>query len=321
MSHDRTRSGVPDLLDRLRSEFAAYGFVDAATQIYSALVALLLIGRYPQAPTYWPWLVLSHFLGACALHGVIQLHHQRPGHRGLDLLRHIYPLPLFVGFYSETEALNRLFFFNYLDLHFFWWEQRFFGSQPSLDWMHRFPDRWVAELLFGAYFSFYLMIVGLGVALWMRERAAFRHFVSVTVFVFYVCYLAYIALPVVGPRVAYPGVVSPPLQIDEFVTSPITPPASVQAAAFYRLMDWIYRHFEGAGAAFPSSHVAVAIVTVWFSFRYLRSIRWLHAFVAGLLCLSTVYGRYHYVLDVLGGILAAAVLIPVGNWLYFRTRS
>ena len=37
-----------------------------------------------------------------------------------------------------------------------------------------------------------------------------------------------------------------------------------------------------------------------------------------LLCLSTVYCRYHYVVDVLAGLVTAAVVIPLCNWLYFR---
>jgi membrane-associated phospholipid phosphatase len=40
-----------------------------------------------------------------------------------------------------------------------------------------------------------------------------------------------------------------------------------------------------------------------------------------LLCLSTVYCRYHYVVDVAAGILTAAVLVPLGNWFYFRFRG
>jgi membrane-associated phospholipid phosphatase len=37
-----------------------------------------------------------------------------------------------------------------------------------------------------------------------------------------------------------------------------------------------------------------------------------------LLCLSTVYCRYHYAIDVLAGLVAAAIAIPTGNWLYFK---
>jgi membrane-associated phospholipid phosphatase len=90
----------------------------------------------------------------------------------------------------------------------------------------------------------------------------------------------------------------------------------VQDAVFFKLMAWIYHHFEAAGAAFPSSHVAVAIATVYFSFLYLRPIRHAHAITTVLLCVSTVYGRYHYVVDVIAGAATAAVLLPVANRLY-----
>jgi membrane-associated phospholipid phosphatase len=66
----------------------------------------------------------------------------------------------------------------------------------------------------------------------------------------------------------------------------------------------------------PSSHVAVAITTLWFSFRYLPRIRLVHLTVTILLCLSTVYCRFHYAVDVVAGVLVAAVLVPLGNWLY-----
>ena len=95
-------------------------------------------------------------------------------------------------------------------------------------------------------------------------------------------------------------------------------PEAVQAGVFFRLMGWVYRVFEAPGSALPSSHVAVALCTVFFSFRYLRRIRYVHLAVAVLLCLSTVYCRYHYAVDVLGGLVTAAVLIPAGNWLYFK---
>ena len=84
-------------------------------------------------------------------------------------------------------------------------------------------------------------------------------------------------------------------------------------------MEWIYRVFEAPGAAFPSSHVAVAACTVFFSFRYLRPIRYFHLALVFLLCLGVVYGRYHYVVDVLGGLFVTATLLPLGNWLYSKT--
>jgi membrane-associated phospholipid phosphatase len=169
-----------------------------------------------------------------------------------------------------------------------------------------------------SYFSYYLMIVGVGLALFLRNRQHFHHYISVVSFVFYVCYLIYIFLPVIGPRIIYSNIAAftpPPeaLPVEAWVF-----PASVQSGPFFQIMAFIYEHLESIGAAFPSSHVAIALVTVYFSFRYLPKIRWVHLVVALLLCLSTVYCRYHYAVDVVAGALTAALLLPLGNWLYRR---
>ena len=83
-------------------------------------------------------------------------------------------------------------------------------------------------------------------------------------------------------------------------------------------MALIYDVFEAPGAALPSSHVAASICTVWFSFRYRLRVRHLHLVAVILLCLSTIYCRYHYVIDVLAGLLTIAVLLPLGNQLFNR---
>jgi membrane-associated phospholipid phosphatase len=120
---------------------------------------------------------------------------------------------------------------------------------------------------------------------------------------------------VVGPLIFYRDIDGYQLPAAVRPAATLAFPAAVQAGPFSRLMVWVYYPFETPGASFPSSHVAVAIVTVYFSFLYLRRIRWPHFVAMILLCAATVYCRYHYVVDVLGGCLAAA-LIPLGNRLY-----
>jgi membrane-associated phospholipid phosphatase len=99
---------------------------------------------------------------------------------------------------------------------------------------------------------------------------------------------------------------------------PPTYPAEVKAGFFYGLVAFLYRYFESEGAAFPSSHVALALVTLYFSWVYLPRIRWLHLVFAVGLCMGTVYCRFHYVVDVFGGVLTAGMLLPVANRLYWK---
>lgn len=296
-----------------------YTFVDYATQAYLALVGLLILLFHNATVPAWPRLLGAHAAGLVLVHWLIQAHARRKPAPPLDFLRHFYPVLLYTAFFVETGSLNRMFFPDYLDPMVARWEQALFGCQPSVLFMQKLPWLAVSELFYVSYFSYYIMIGGVGIALYLRSRQQFYHYVSVVSFLFYVCYLIYIFLPVIGSRVFFH-------QVDGYTLPEATQqlaltdayPEAVQAGVFFRIMRWVYRVFEAPGAALPSSHVAVALCTVFFSFRYLRPIRYIHLAVALLLCLSTVYCRYHYAIDVLAGLVAAAIAIPTGNWLYFK---
>lgn len=296
-----------------------YTFVDYATQAYLALVGLLILFFHNSTVPGWPRLLGAHVACLLLVHWLIHAHARRKPAPLLDFLRHFYPVLLYTALFVETGSLNRMFCQEYLDPMVIRWEQALFGCQPSVLFMQKLPWLVVSELFYASYFSYYIMIAGVGIALFLRSRRQFFHYVSVVSFLFYVCYLIYIFLPVIGSRVFFHQVEGYALpEATQYLALTDTYPEAVQAGVFFRLMRWAYRVFEAPGAALPSSHVAVALCTVFFSFRYLRRIRYVHLAVALLLCLSTVYCRYHYALDVLAGLVTAAVLIPAGNWLYFK---
>jgi membrane-associated phospholipid phosphatase len=302
-------------------ETGRYTFVDGVTQAYVGLVGLLVLFAHGDAVPRWRLLVAAHVAALVLIHALIRFQAPRPNNALLDILRHFYPLILFTPFYCETGALNHMFIRGFLDPSFIRLEARLFGLQPSLAFMEWLPYPAVSEVFYGAYFSYYLMIAGVGLALFFRNREQFFHYASVLSFVSYACFLTYIFIPVIGPRIFFRHFTDYPLPADVLPAAPPGFPAAIQAGGLYQVMAWIYRSFETPGAAFPSSHVAVAITTVTFSFRYLRPIRWFHFALMIILCGSTVYCRYHYAVDVVAGALTAAVLVPAGNWLYFRFRK
>lgn len=297
-----------------------YVFIDYATQGYIALVGLLVLFFHGNAVPAWQWLGLAHAGCLFANHLIIHLHARRPANRFLDFVWHFYPVLLYTAFYRETGALNQMFYAGYLDPVFIRAEHAIFGCQPSLELMERVPFLPVSEILYAAYFSYYLMIIGVGIALFLRQRQQFYHYISTVSFVFYICYLIYIFLPVIGPRIFYRELADTNWVLPPDVSPPVLPafPEAIQGGPFFQIMAFIYKHFETPGAAFPSSHVAIAAVTVYFSFLYLRRIRYAHLVVAMLLSLATVYCRYHYAIDVTAGLLTAGIFIPLGNWFYYR---
>ena len=296
-----------------------YKFVDYATQGYIAVVGLLILffqnERVPGAPA----LLALHVLGLGLIHLLIVGHARWPANPVLDFLRHFYPVMIYTAFYRETGILNEMFVPTYLDPGFVAFEQRLFGFQPSLRFMDRLPYLLVSEVFYAAYFSYYIMIVGVGLALFLRHRAQFQHYLSVVSFVFYCCYLGFICLPVSGPRLFFREIDHYQLPAEWLALGAAHPyPEAVTHGPFYQIIAKLYELVEPPGAAFPSSHVAVALCTVYFSFRYLPRIRWAHLVTGILLCLATVYCRFHYAVDMFAGVATAAVLVPLGNRLYRR---
>ena len=296
-----------------------YLFVDYATQIYILVVGLLCLFFHNQTVPAWGWLVAAHAALGVLVHLLIRSHGRGRGGAVRDFLRHFYPVLLYTAFYRESGMLSQMFVSGYLDPEVIRWEQALCGSQPSVLFMAALPWRWVSEIFYASYFSYYVMIAGIGLALFPRRREPFFHYVSVLSFMFYVCYLIYIFVPVIGPRVFFRpvGGFSLPPEIQQLAVTNVYP-SEVTQGLFFRIMSLIYDVFEAPGAALPSSHVAVAVGTLWFSFRYLPRIRIVHSVVVVLLCLATVYCRYHYLVDVLAGLMTAAVLLPLGNWLFRR---
>ncbi len=288
-----------------------YRLIDYLTQGYVALTALLMLLFHGEGLPDWHLYFLAHLGGLALVHGIVRWGSGRDGFPGM--LRAFYPMILYTFLFLETQVLDCLFVPYPLDRFFIALEQKLFDTQPCRTFILRYPYLAVSELLYFSYFTYYIMIPGVGFALYFRDREKFFHYVTVISFVFYVCYVTYIFLPVMGPhyyeRLAAAG---RPALLDARVV-----PGHLRWGPFYNVMRFVYRTFEPkSGAAFPSSHVAVALAALSFTWRYLRRIRWLHLIVVILLALSTVYCGYHYAVDIFGGMVAAALLVPLGELLY-----
>lgn len=302
-----------------------YRLVDWATQAYVVLVGLLILLFHGDTVPAWGWLLAGHVLVLAGVHGLIRAHARQQGGAVVRFLREFYPILLYTAFYRETGLVNEMFVHGYVDPWVMGWDAALFGCQPSLVWMDRWPARWWSEIMYGCYFSYYFMIAGVALTLLIRNRVQFNHFITVVSLVFYVCYFIYVLVPVMGPRIFYQDGLQVSALGGEAVQHPrwgvLTEdpppyPESVRRGVFFNIVAFLYRYFESEGAAFPSSHVALALVTLYFSWHYLPRVRWLHLVLAIGLCLSTVYCRFHYVVDVFAGMALALGLVPLVNRLH-----
>ena len=222
----------------------------------------------------------------------IGIHRTRAG----ELLLAFYPLPLFALLYSEfgflDAALHPGVFFDEAIQGI---EGSIFGEQPSQELHRRLPSLALGEFLHLGYLSYYFLAPVFLVVLWFSGRRGdiFERSVGTISLSFYISFLIFISYPVAGPYHMF------------------EPPLAGEVGWFLpEVTRWVLDRGSSVGAAFPSSHVAVA-VSVWIlALRYQTRIAIVYSILVPALGLGAIYGGYHYVIDVLAG---AALGILVGT--------
>lgn len=216
------------------------------------------------------------------------------------LLGEIYVPMMFPFFYGEMKHLGIVFFpfERSLDPALIKLEEAIFGCQPSLEWSRWWPWPWFHELMEFAYFSYYFLALAFVILAFKaghyttEERwEKVRDFVRDLGVVMLICYTCYTFFPAWGPKYFRAGFIA----VDGWIFTDIM----------------LYIHNNGAllGAAFPSSHVAASMVPWWHTWKSFPEHRGWMTVIFLLLCMSTVYNRYHYVIDVYGGWILAGLVM------------
>jgi membrane-associated phospholipid phosphatase len=206
----------------------------------------------------------------------------------LAFIRSFYPVLLFLYFFESTSATNRVFFRNWLDPFFSGIDKSIFGYLPSLQWGLQYTNPVLREWLYFSYFSFYLMIMGLPVLFYLKRSQAMDEMVFVLSSVFYFCYFIYSWLPVIGGRVI-PQVMDMTQRIN--------------GGLFSNIMARIYTASPHLGGAFPSSHVAIALVLSLLGLEHFHRTGIVMLFITFFLAIATVYCHYHWFIDMVVGVI------------------
>jgi membrane-associated phospholipid phosphatase len=186
----------------------------------------------------------------------------------------------------------------------------FAGRNPNvlLDAMAR---PWMTEVLQVVYATYYAIPVVLLVCFLAEgRRDAVARALFLVLLCLYASYVGYFLVPATGPNVNRLGLYPP------HFTEPM--PGLWVAEALRRSTaeaEWIKQD------CWPSGHTALALVCLALAHRERSrwAVRILWAPVVALI-FSTVYLRYHYVVDVLCGVALAWAVLRFGPGLYARWR-
>ncbi|NOZ25476.1 MAG: phosphatase PAP2 family protein [Nitrospirae bacterium] len=180
------------------------------------------------------------------------------------------------------------------------------GGYPTV-WLERVVNPLLTEVLQLAYTSYYFLPVILGIALKMKNRyKEFDDSLTYIVLCFYLSYVGYVLFPALGPRYTMNHLQSVPLE----------------GAFVFEKVYGILNSIEGIKRdAFPSGHTAVTLVVLHLAYRYEKRLFYIYLPVTALLLFATVYCRYHYVVDVLGGVALYVLTMTAGGRLLGAFRK
>ncbi len=177
---------------------------------------------------------------------------------------------------------------------------RTIGGTTLVFWLGSVQNRALTEFLQIIYSLFIPGVVALSILYWYRQsRAEFRRAGFLISAMFLISYLGYLVLPARGPH---------------FIDYSLP---ALQGLWTFHFLQGAIDSLEGVQYdCFPSGHVAVVMVGCYVARRISPAIFWVFCTFTGLIALSTIYLHYHYVIDVLAGIVLAMLLLLVFNSVY-----
>lgn len=245
--------------------------------------------------------------------------YDQAGSRIAHLFRSFYILPVGYMLYAQVHNYIPLVNPNNYDHVLAAWDRAIFGVNPT-QWIHRFAHPALTEYFQVWYNVFHLMLVVPAIEFYFKNQMRkFRVYAMVLLFGFSVSYLLYFVMPAIGPRFEVhdfysidrelPGILfTQPLRDFINAGNNITPDMK-------NPYDVVNRD------CMPSGHTMMSVLAILFAWRYRSRWRWLITIGGISIVISTVYLRYHYVVDLMAGVALALIVYYLHPWLVRRWKK
>ena len=285
-----------DLLKAGRSKDDTHFWaVDKVILAYFSGAVVVILGWWSTLPDALPLLAANLIAGAAIVYQV-----KRPNATSW-IFRNWYPLPYVGACFKEMALFIPVVRSSNADQWLADLDFRVWGTHPCV-WLERVHTPVLTEFLQVVYTLFIPAVLYVAWVLWRRRQTReFQYYAFLIALGFLTSYIGYILVPARGPRFLLNHLQHFPLQGLWFF--------QIMQSGLDRLEAY---HYD----CFPSGHTELTVLAWWGS--RMVSNRWFRIYLAYTPCIifATVYLRYHYTVDLLAGILTAAVLIWTAPILY-----
>ncbi len=225
----------------------------------------------------------------------------------VGVARKFYLVPFIYFIYTQIHVfipiINPILYDNLLIS----WDLFLFGGHPT-QWLEKIANPNLTEYLQFAYMLFFFMPIAHGVELHFRKKdRQYSIFTRQILLGFYVSYLLYLILPAIGPRFC----------LHDYYNLSLELPGLWLADHFRHFIDAGGGIPSGVGNAadfvnrdcMPSGHSMMTLMNIWLAFKFRSHLRFVFLVLGSSLIFATIYLRYHYMVDLLAGVLFAALVL------------
>jgi membrane-associated phospholipid phosphatase len=279
--------------------------LEGFTIIFLGMIILLICLFYPRFPQGWRLLV--QFVPLVLLALAVAAIRRRWGEiRAVGFLCDFSPIFFVICIYELLGGVIPYLRPDVDDL-LMQIDLALFGVHPTI-WLERFFVPWLTDLLALAYAAYYFIpVVLICILYFWGQLEEFSLTICTLLLGYYLSFVGYIIMPTIGPRFTLASLYNVPLQ------------GGVISESLIHILNAI----EGNKLdCFPSGHTQMVLISLWFAFRYRRPLFWIYLPIGIALIFSTVYLRYHYVIDIAAGCAFAGITLLLGPrlWAWWVTR-
>src|SRR6267154_5403994 len=218
--------------------------------------------------------------------------------------RHWYPHLFFLFCFEELGKLVHLVTPGWQDAKLITADYMLTGVHPTV-WLEQFATPARNDFMQFAYLTYftYLLVLG-GTLYYRRDWRGYWSVMTYSAAGYAIGYCIAIFFPIESPWFSMAGAWR----------------GSLQGGPFTAAINFIEHFGRVRGAAFPSEHVAGSVAALWGAWQHRRWLFWAMLPLVACMCISTVWGRYHYVVDVFGGMVTGTMGYVIGRWM-MKTRG
>jgi len=198
-----------------------------------------------------------------------------------------------------------------------------FGTDPTKALL-TIANPILTEILQIAYMSFFFLPVFLALSLYLQKRKLECDYsVFAVIYGFFLSYIGYFMLPGVGPRFTVHEFANLDAELPGLILTPIIRGIINAGGSVFPWTDDPTRFVQRD--VFPSGHTMMTLIVMYLSVKFKSRNRVFLLIIGTLLIISTVYLRYHYVVDLIAGFIFMVISLWSGkklfNYLQKKTNS